>query len=51
MTGVHWYFGELITRASPNSAGMRWQVYFNGRFYRADTLAGIKQVIKHGRTS
>ena len=44
---THTYLGCNITRASWNSAGMRWESYCAGRFIRADTLAGIKAFIKH----
>jgi hypothetical protein len=41
------YYGTHIYRTSPNSMGLRWEAYVNGRFWRADTLAGIKSVIRH----
>lgn len=41
------YRGCNITRASRNSAGMRWESYCAGRFIRADTLAGIKGFIRY----
>lgn len=46
---IHTYFGIAITRASRNSAGMRWEAYVGGRFHRADTLAGIKATIRDMR--
>jgi hypothetical protein len=39
------YLGELISRNS-NIAGLRWQCHCNGMFLYADTLEGIKQLIK-----
>jgi hypothetical protein len=39
------YRGELISRNS-NPAGLKWQAYCDGTFIYADTLAGIKQLIK-----
>jgi hypothetical protein len=44
---VRTYRGCNITRASRNSAGMRWESYCAGRFIRADTLAGIKGFIRY----
>jgi hypothetical protein len=42
---TYWYRGELISRNS-NPAGLKWQAHCNGSFIYADTLAGIKQLIK-----
>ena len=42
---IYWYRGELISR-NCNPAGLMWQVHCNGSFIYADTLAGIKQLIK-----
>ena len=42
---THIYRGEIIGR-NPNIAGLKWQCYCNGSFLYADTLAGIKQLIK-----
>ena len=39
------YRGQLISRNS-NPAGLRWQCYCDGTFMYADTLAGIKQLVK-----
>jgi hypothetical protein len=44
---VRTYRGCNITRASRNSAGMRWESYCAGRFIRAETLAGIKAFIRY----
>lgn len=42
---IYWYRGELISRNS-NSAGLKWQCHCNGSFIYADTLAGMKQLIR-----
>lgn len=39
------YFGQLISRNS-NPAGLKWQCHCNGAFLYADTLEGIKQLVK-----
>lgn len=41
-----WYRGELIQRAARNSSGIRWYASVNQTGLRADTLAGIKQLIR-----
>jgi hypothetical protein len=39
------YFEHLIYRnTEPNK--LRWTAYVNGRFVAADTLAGIKEMIR-----
>jgi len=42
---THIYRGEIISR-NPNPAGLKWQCYCNGAFLYADTLTGIKRLIK-----
>lgn len=44
------YRGEHITRASRNAMGLKYESYAGGRFLRADTLAGIRELIRdaHG---
>jgi hypothetical protein len=42
---TYWYFGELISR-NANPYGLMWQCHCNGSFIYADTLAGIKQLIR-----
>jgi hypothetical protein len=42
---ARWYRGELISRNS-NPAGLKWQCHCDGTFIYADTLAGIKQLVK-----
>lgn len=42
---TYWYRGELISRNS-NPAGLMWQCHCNGSFLYADTLQGIKQLVK-----
>jgi hypothetical protein len=42
---TYWYRGELISR-NANPVGLKWQVHCNGTFMYADTLAGIKQLVK-----
>lgn len=46
------YYGVMIHReTSWNSAGLRWWAFgTNGRL-RADTLAGIRELIRHDRTT
>lgn len=39
------YLGQLISRNS-NPAGLKWQCHCNGTFIYADTLAGLKQLIR-----
>lgn len=40
------YYGCNIYRATANSAGLRYEAYAGGRFVRADTLAGIRELIR-----
>ena len=41
------YMNVIIDKCSPNSSGMRYYAYAGlGRTLRADTLAGIKALIK-----
>lgn len=40
------YRGYNICPMPRNNWGGRWEVYCNGRFIRADTLAGIKAMIR-----
>lgn len=42
---THIYRGEIISR-NPNVAGLKWQCHCNGSFMYADTLAGIRELIK-----
>lgn len=44
---VRTYYGAHIHRASPNGSGIRWETYAGGRFLRADTLSGIRELIRH----
>lgn len=39
------YYGQLISR-NANPYGLMWQCYCDGSFMYADTLAGIKQLIR-----
>jgi hypothetical protein len=41
----HLYFSCIIGR-NPNRGALRWQSYCEGRFLSADTLAGIKRLIR-----
>ncbi len=42
---THIYKGVIIGR-NPNIGALRWQAYCNGSFISADTLNGIKQLIR-----
>lgn len=42
---THIYRGEIISR-NPNVAGLKWQCHCNGAFLYADTLAGIRQLVR-----
>lgn len=44
---MHTYFGVDIFRMSGNSMGLRWDARVNGEYLRADTLAGMKELIRH----
>lgn len=39
------YKGYIIDRCAPNSSGMRWSARGIDGYLKADTLAGIKQLI------
>jgi len=43
---VTYTYRDVIVTENSNRAGLRWQCYCNGTFMYADTLAGIKQLIK-----
>ena len=44
------YMYSIIMPASPNCSGIRWYAYIGtGLCLKADTLAGIKQLIRHYR--
>lgn len=40
------YRGHIISPMGRNSWGGRWESYVGGRFVAADTLAGIKALIR-----
>ena len=40
------YRGVNIYPAGPNTSGIRWYAHGSAGFLRADTLAGIKQLIR-----
>jgi len=42
----HWYKGQLIVRCIANSSGMRWHCFSDKGQLRADTLAGMKELIR-----
>lgn len=42
---AHIYRGCIIGR-NPNPGALKWEVYCDGRFLSADTLAGIKALIR-----
>ena len=47
---VRTYYGHHIYRETTyNSAGLRWWAMVNGRTLRADTLAGMRELIRHYR--
>ena len=39
------YKGYIIERCSINSSGMRWATFGTKGYLKADTLAGIKELI------
>lgn len=41
-----WYYGILIHPAAMNSSGIRWWAFGRRNRLRADTLNGIKQLIR-----
>ena len=45
--GPRTYFGISIWPLRGNSSGLRWQATVNGANLRADTLQGIKELIRH----
>lgn len=50
MNSPRLYLGTWILPADRNSSGIRWTARLdNGERLRADTLAGIKQLIKDTR--
>lgn len=47
---VRTYYGHNIYRETRhNSMGLRWWAIVNGRNLRADTLAGMRELIRHYR--
>ena len=40
------YRGYIIERAGINSSGMRWSALGTDGYLKADTLSGIKELIK-----
>jgi hypothetical protein len=42
---IHTYYGANLT-PNQNIAGRRWQAYVGGTFVYADTLAGIKHMVR-----
>lgn len=46
---VHTYMGIIITRTSPNGSGIRWHAFGPKGQLRADTLAGMKRLIRDAR--
>jgi hypothetical protein len=47
---IRTYFGCIIEPLRPNSMGLRWGAYCKGSYYRAETLQGLKQMIRHAVT-
>jgi hypothetical protein len=47
---IRQYMGTNIYRAGMNGSGIRWYAHGDGGFLRADTLTGIKQLIKKNKT-
>lgn len=43
------YYGILIHPQRPNSMGLRWWAFGKTRMLQADTLDGIKQLIREER--
>lgn len=39
-------YRDIIIGRNCNIAGLKWQAYCNGMFIYADTLAGMKQLIR-----
>lgn len=46
MPKIRTYYGCNIYPNKPNAQGMRWETYAGGRLLLADTLAGIKHLIR-----
>lgn len=44
---THYYMGLHIHPCAVNGNGMRWHCLTGAGYLRADTLVGIKQLIKH----
>jgi hypothetical protein len=40
------YFGHTLTRNDTPGSRLRWSAYVNGSFVYADTLAGIRQLVR-----
>ncbi len=47
----YFYMGYIISRAGINSSGVRWCALGDGIVFKADTLAGIKRLIKESLPS
>ena len=47
----HVYMGVIIERCGINSSGMRWYALGNNGYLKADTLSGIKELIKNERNT
>jgi hypothetical protein len=45
-TAMHIYRGCNITRATSAGFALPWSAYVNGHFVYADTLAGVKELIR-----
>ena len=43
---VRTYFGVNIYRKPADVAGLRWVAYAGGSWVRADTLAGVQELIR-----
>lgn len=46
MTAPRFYRGIIIDRCGRNASGMRWNALTPAGMLRADTLAGIKELIR-----
>lgn len=44
------YYGCHITRAGQNASGIRWHAFTGAGQVRADTLSGIRDLIRWART-
>ena len=47
--GARFYMGCSIYPLGANSWGGKWESYCNGRFIAADSLAGIKRLIRESK--